>query len=419
MRLVGVHVREEVRRWAGAAILPHPHRRTWIVRLETDRDTTAEGEIAWLPRHGPTPDIASLVAAWARGQLGHPLPDSQVDPALPGPVAWAITTALATLQSAWPASTPVPENGLLHAESGSPIDVARNWSAHMAAQPQIRTWKVKVGRLSFAEDLARLEALTLPPGVCLRLDPNQSWGALDPNSVADALAGLPIDYIEEPVAWPALAGWARTGLPCAADESVSLVDLDTLADAGLCAVVIKPSTLGALGTVTALIDRATTRGLQVVVSSALEGPIGRAHLEAIARTLPEPRAAAGLARHTLQDAPVSETPILHCTLTDDPLRDAARRFADSVAVETARGQMTFAEWDHEADVRARALGDRTGARLAVEIADLEGAIRFAAIASPVHRSLWRPARGRVWVPGCGLAWPLTPPLTPALQLTPI
>ena len=60
-------------------------------------------------------------------------------------------------------------------------------------------------RVALAEDLARLKALTLPTGVRLRLDPNQSWGTLDPTVVAKALTSLPIEYIEEPEAWPGLA----------------------------------------------------------------------------------------------------------------------------------------------------------------------------------------------------------------------
>ncbi|MBO87770.1 MAG: hypothetical protein CL927_20665 [Deltaproteobacteria bacterium] len=379
VKLSCVHLREEVRRWRGAPVLDRPRRRTWIVQLETDCGATAAGEIAWLPRHGPEPDIPALVETWARGWLGRALPDAFDDPALPTPVAWAVTTALASLQCVWPTVDAITENGLLHADTGSAEAVARLWSAHIAARPHIRTWKIKVGRLPLAEDLARLCALTLPPGVRLRLDPNRKWGDHDPHAVRADLADLPIEYIEEPVSWPALEQWARAGVPCAADESVATVDVDTLAAAGICALVVKPSTVGGMGAVRAMLQQAADRGLDVVLSSSLEGPVGRAHLEALACMLPKPQPAAGLARETLEEAPEAVPQRERFAADDDPLHRAALRFPDAVAIECEAEQMTFAEWDRAADVAARALGARTGARLAVEIAGIEGAVRFFAV----------------------------------------
>ena len=379
VKLRRVSVREEVRRWTGDPILATAHRHTWLVRLETEAGHVADGEIAWLPRHGPMPDIAAVVAAWARGHLGRPLPDPMQDPGLSAPVAWAITAALTSLHGRWPAAEAIPENGLLHADSGTPAEVGRLWSQTVAAHPNIHTWKVKVGRQSFAEDLARLKCLKLPPGHRLRLDPNRKWGHLDPQAVADALADLPIDYIEEPVGWPELGRWARAGVPCAADESVATVPLSTLADAGVCAVVVKPSSVGSMGAVTALFDSAVARGLQVVVSSALEGPLGRVHLEGMVRTLAPPRPAAGLARATLHDMPIALTTVLDCAADDDPLQAAAARHPHAVALAGAHSQLTFAEWDQQASALADWLGDQTGARLAVEIDDPQGAVKFLAI----------------------------------------
>lgn len=378
MILQGVRLREECRDWAGPALLETAQRRTWIVRLETE-NRAAEAEIAWLGRSGPEPDLRSLVATWAWGWLGRALPAAVDDPALPAPVAWAITSALAELHERDEVSSAFAENGLLAATAGSAGEVARDWSARIAASPGVRTWKVKVGRASLDEDLARLGALVLPEGVRLRLDPNRGWGDHDPEAVAQALADLPIEYVEEPVGWPDLARWARA-LPCAADESVTEVDVATLADAGIVALVLKPSVIGGLGRVRQCVDQAAARGLAVVVSSSLEGPVGRRHLERLIRRLPEPRAAAGLARDALVDS--LSTVIDHggWTLDGDPLRDAAARFPTATALEDAdRGSLTFAEWDRAATEQAWRLGDRTGQRIALAIDGPDGAVRLIAI----------------------------------------
>ncbi len=378
MRLVAVRLREERRRWAGASLLGTDHRRTWIVGLETDTGQTAEGEVAWLPRAGPEVDVPSLVATWAWGWLGRPLPAPFDDPALPAPVAWAITAALAELVDGPPEPAPLVENGLLAATDGTPGDVARDWSTRVAGSPGVRAWKVKVGRASFDEDLARLRALVLPDGVRLRLDPNRGWGDHDPETVARALAGLPLEYVEEPVGWPDLARWAQV-LPCAADESVLDVDVPTLADAGVRAIVLKPSVIGGLGRVLQRVDEAASRGLDVVVSSALEGPVGRRHLEALVGRLPTPPAAAGLARDALVDPPSAVVAHGAWSVDGDPLRDAAQRFPDALALDAGAEALTFSQWDRAADEAARTLGDRSGERIALEIHGPVGAVRLFAI----------------------------------------
>lgn len=381
MRLAGVRLRTERRRWAGTALLGGQVRRTWVITLHTDDGRVAEGEIAWLPRGGPEPDVANLVASWAWGWLGRSLPSPRVDPGLPPCVAWAITAALADLHAHWSAPGSLAENGLLVAGEGTPAEVAATWSATMAAHPGIRVWKVKVGRTTLDVDLARLRALDLPDGVALRLDPNRAWGEHDPAHVAAELRGLPIAYVEEPVGWPELADWAATGLPCAADESVLEVDVEALADAGIAALVLKPSVLGGLGEVQTVVEAATARGLDVVVSSSLEGPVGRRHLASLVGTLPVPRAAAGLARDVLVEPP-DAVEVATWDLDTDPLADAADWYPDAIGLESMDGDLTcisFAEWHARADERARSLGDRRGERLAVTIDGPEDAITLFAV----------------------------------------
>ncbi len=376
MKLARVRLREEVRRWAQAPLLGPGGRRTWVVELETTCGRSAKGEAAWLPRTGAEPCVPDLVAAWAWGWLGRTLPSAEAPTGLPAPVAWALTTALADLEGAWRPPAQLEENGLLSASEGTPEAVAEAWSRRIAARPEVRTWKVKVGRASLEDDLARLRALRLPPGTRLRLDPNRGWGAHDPATVWRALDGLPIEYVEEPVAWPRLGDWARAGVPCAADESIT-VDLALLAQAGLRALVLKPSVIGDLGAVLRLIESAEREGLTVVLSSSLEGPVGRRHLEALTTRLTRP-SPAGLARDALLEPPESREHAAWSHDTD-PLARAAAEHGDAVALETSDTTLTFAAWHHAAAERAAVLGRRSGERLAVEIDGPEGAIELLAI----------------------------------------
>jgi len=422
VKLVWVRLREEVRGWASGPLTGAPDRRTRVVQLETDAGRTAQGEIAWLDRVGPEPDVRALVATWAWAWLGRALPSPLDDPALPAPVAGAITSALAELVEPPRSPAPIAENGLLAAAGGAPDEVARGWSARMAAHPDVAVWKIKVGRAPFEVDRARLRALVIPDGVRLRLDPNRAWGEHDPVRVARALRDLPIEYVEEPVAWPDLARWARV-LPCAADESVSDVELATLAEAGIRAVVLKPSVVGGLGRVRRLAEEARSRGMAVVISSSLEGPVGRRHLEALVRGLPAPRSAAGLARDVLVEPPEAIVERGDWAVEPDPLGDAAARFPNAVAIDAGE-RLTFAAWDRAATEEARELGDRTGQRIALEIDGIRGAVRLFAILragaiaclvppgvqrdyamAQVGAQVWGPGRGEP--PGVRLERPAT------------
>jgi o-succinylbenzoate synthase len=144
----------------------------------------------------------------------------------------------------------------------------------------VRVFKLKIGpeRLTSAQadTLTRLRA-ELGGEVQLRLDANQS---LHPAQLAGTLAALEpyaIEFLEEPIA---LGSEPLPESPCpiALDESLQGVDEAELQRrierTGARIVVLKPTALGGFGACRRLAARARAKGCDVVVSHALEGPLG-------------------------------------------------------------------------------------------------------------------------------------------------
>ncbi len=168
--------------------------------------------------------------------------------------------------------------------------------AHAAVARGIRCLKVKLG--GGDGDLARVTAIAALPGVRLRLDANRAWPLDEAAERLAAFAGLPIDFIEEPCRDAYRLLDRRLALPIALDESLGELTENQLAAAlrspGLAALVLKPTLLGLAHTL-ALAGRARAAGVAVVVTHALEGPVGTAMCAEVARAIGT--AAAGVAPH--------------------------------------------------------------------------------------------------------------------------
>lgn len=145
--------------------------------------------------------------------------------------------------------------------------------------------KVKVGVGRPAEDAARVRALraALGPDVALRLDANRAWAWDDAVAFGRALAGVQVEYVEEPLAAPErLAEWAgATGLPFALDESL-LACAPGDEPAGAAAYVLKPTLLGGIEAARAWASRAAVQGAAAVVSSCFESGVGTRALALLA-----------------------------------------------------------------------------------------------------------------------------------------
>jgi len=140
--------------------------------------------------------------------------------------------------------------------------------------------KVKVGTSPIEEDVERVAAVrrAIGPEPAIRLDANGAWSPEDAPEHLNRLAGLDIEFIEEPVSGiPALADIMHVSpIPVAADESVRTpFDLDRLiATGGADLVVLKPSSIGGISKAANWAARARSGGMGVVVTSLLESSVG-------------------------------------------------------------------------------------------------------------------------------------------------
>jgi o-succinylbenzoate synthase len=159
-----------------------------------------------------------------------------------------------------------------------------------------RTLKLKAGPRDTTGSLVeRLFAVRAAAGddVALRLDVNGTWS---PGRAAErlrALAGVRLQYLEQPLAPAALAEAAAlratSGTPIAADEAVeSLEAARAILDAGAADVlVVKPGRVGGPPIVAQIAALAAERGVAVVLSSLFETGVGLATALACAAALPD------------------------------------------------------------------------------------------------------------------------------------
>lgn len=261
-----------------------------VVAVRSDHGATGLGEAAPLPGMSTDTladaerDIVALAARvpWVTA------PREPVVAAAPA-ARFAIETALAVAY-AQRAGTSVA--GLYGAPDGRALASAAvvddEDEARAATAP---TLKIKVGRAAFADDLVRVRAIAAAaPRSVIRIDANRRWqrdrvaGYL--GVLADAL-GDRLAYVEEPCvhAHELLA----ESLPCklALDESLATLAAHDIARAlaspQLGALVLKPTLLGGFGRTIELATMARAHGVLPVVTHALEGAVGRAACDELAR----------------------------------------------------------------------------------------------------------------------------------------
>jgi o-succinylbenzoate synthase len=200
------------------------------------------------------------------------------------------------------AATEVPVNATLGAES-----LAASLAAKDAVAAGFSTLKLKIGADSLDADRARVRAVrnAVGPDVRLRLDANGAWSESQALAALEALREFSIEYVEQPVSADDLNALARVAarspIPIAADESVrSLADARRLLERQAAQVLIlKPMVLGGLVPTLAIAREAIRHGALAVITTSLEGAVGRAGAlhaaAALCPLLPEPIPAFGLA----------------------------------------------------------------------------------------------------------------------------
>jgi o-succinylbenzoate synthase len=265
----------------------------WLVRADAD-GLTGFGDCAPLPEAGTEgaeqaehrlrhwcrradDGAGALLAALAAEATATPAADCAVETALLDLAARRAGLPLRRLLVPG-ALDRIAVNAMLGAAATlEPADVER------AVATGFRVLKLKVGTAGIDIELPRIRAAAalLPPGASLRLDANGAWDAALAARWIDALSGLPIDSLEEPLAEPDAAALAR--LQAAAPFSLAL-DESFGGAAGFHVstppkalpvrrLVLKPAALGLRHTL-GLAQAAQAAGREVVLTSVVESAAG-------------------------------------------------------------------------------------------------------------------------------------------------
>ena len=183
----------------------------------------------------------------------------------------------------------VPVSALLSAQTMP--ELARE--AQRAAAEGFATLKLKVG---LDDDFARAAVVrdAVGPRMKLRLDANGAWSRELALRRLSELAPLGIELCEQPTE-DLLGLRGETEVPIAADELLARDRSAALERADM--VVLKPMVLGGVLAALELGREALRRGLKVIVTTSLEGAIGRAGAAHLAAALlaDGPQPSAGLA----------------------------------------------------------------------------------------------------------------------------
>jgi L-Ala-D/L-Glu epimerase len=157
--------------------------------------------------------------------------------------------------------------------------------ASAAVAAGFRTLKVKVGTAPERLDTERLWAVrdAVGPTVRLRVDANGAWTEAEARVRLAPLVALGLEYVEQPVLPEDIAGLRRLRalLPVAADEALGRKDalaalLDGEEGPAADVLVLKLPVLGGLLPALHLARRAQVLGVGAVVTSAMDGAVGRA-----------------------------------------------------------------------------------------------------------------------------------------------
>lgn len=271
------------------------------------------GEIA-PPPHSAAQEVAAIMRALAGGRWpADPLATRLrvgLETALLDLTAHATGVRVADLLGG-AQRTHVRANALL--DAGEPAAAALQARALVARG--FRCLKLKLSPDDVACDAHRIAAVRAAVGdaIALRADANAAWMVNGAIAALRAFAPYDLEYVEQPAA--DIAGLAAVrravAVPLAADESVvDAASIERIAAAQAAdVVVVKPAVLG-LCAATAVARVARRRGLDVVVTSALDTSIGIAAAAQLAATLPEPLRPCGLATAELLAGDLVRTPLV-------------------------------------------------------------------------------------------------------------
>jgi len=200
--------------------------------------------------------------------------------------------------------------------------------ARARAHESFDTLKIKVGAQPAEQDAARLAAVraAVGPNVRIRVDGNGAWSEAEARARLQAFAPARLEYVEQPVPAADFEGLRklRSLARIAADESIGVPG----AREGLFGgkrpaadvLVFKLPVVGGVLRARRYAALAWEVGVEVVVTSALDGAVSRAGAAHLACTLPLEGPAHGLATGHLLESDAGGYAISHglCHLPDAP-----------------------------------------------------------------------------------------------------
>jgi muconate cycloisomerase len=206
-----------------------------------------------------------------------------------------------------------------------------------------RTLKLKLDGRDPAAALARVERLrkAVGPTPRIRVDSGGTFAEEAARRAALRLADLGVELWEEPVRAGDLAALRRLralgAVAIAADESAATPEgADrVLAAEAADVIVLKPSLLG-VAPALAVARRARERGIATLVTSALDGALGRATALAVAAVLPDDGFDPGLATDALLADDLADEPAARAGRMELPRGAGLGIVPDPAAVERLR-----------------------------------------------------------------------------------
>ena len=157
--------------------------------------------------------------------------------------------------------------------------------ARAAVGAGFRTLKLKVGTKPASLETERLRAVreAVGPAIRLRVDANGAWTEAEAEARLRLLVPLGLEYVEQPTRPTDIAGLRRLRalVRVAADESLGAEGafaalLDWAEGPAADVLVLKLPALGGVLAAQQLSARARARGVATVVTSAMDGAVGRA-----------------------------------------------------------------------------------------------------------------------------------------------
>ncbi len=318
------------------------HRSGALVTAYTDDGYTGYGEIAPLPSHNgqsldrslvPLPRLARELCNRELSDILCFLESQDTNDQLPPPLVCGLETALLdalgqasklrvadllatnyspSTEGGSPAMlrTRVPVNAVI---GGTTIE-ATITSARTAIAAGFTCLKLKLADASAAA-LERVGAVraAIGPDPRLRLDANEGWNGEQARALLARCAVYDIEYIEQPLPAPDLAGMAAlrgvSPIPLAADEALTgLASARRILQARAADVLIlKPQLAGGLRTCRQIMREASAQGVSCVITSTLETGIGVAAALHLAAASPEISLPCGLATLDLLENDLLQT----------------------------------------------------------------------------------------------------------------